>query len=123
MTTGCYMLVSSPRPEQTRVHVYMDPSELGRVYRPDLPICASMARFARAARALEPVGGTAWSGFAEEARRDYLDNLEPTRQMPGPLDMAAVMDHLNAVLPEDAVIVTDAGNFSGWAQRFYRFRR
>src|SRR3546814_5999532 len=31
MTTGGYKLVSIPRPEQTLVHVYMDPSELGRV--------------------------------------------------------------------------------------------
>ena len=39
MTTGGYKLLKLPKPEQTLVHVYMDPGELGRVYRPDLPIC------------------------------------------------------------------------------------
>ncbi len=30
---------------------------------------------------------------------------------------------LQAVLPEDAILTTDAGNFAGWAARGFRFRR
>jgi acetolactate synthase-1/2/3 large subunit len=30
---------------------------------------------------------------------------------------------LNAVLPPQAIVTTDAGNFAGWAARGYRFRR
>jgi acetolactate synthase-1/2/3 large subunit len=37
--------------------------------------------------------------------------------------MAAVMAHLNEVLPPEAILTTDAGNFSGWMQRFYQYRR
>lgn len=122
MTTSGYSLIKLPKPDQTLVHVYMDPGELGRVYRPDLPICASMAGFAAAARALDPVDSAAWSGWAEAARQDQLENWKPSLEMPGGLDMHLVMDHLNAVLPDDAVIVNDAGNFSGWPQRFYKFR-
>jgi len=122
MTTSGYSLVKLPKPEQTLVHVYMDPTELGRVYRPDLPICASMESFAKAARALEPVDPSAWIEWASSARADQLENWKPSRAMPGALDMHAVMDHLNAVLPDDAIIVNDAGNFSGWPQRFYKFR-
>lgn len=123
MTTGGYSLVKLPKPDQTLVHVYMDPTELGRVYRPDLPVCASMESFAAAARALDPVDSAAWAGWAEAARADQLENWKPTREMPGPLDMHVVMDHLRATLPDDAVIVNDAGNFSGWPQRFYQFRK
>ena len=54
MTTSGYSLVKLPKPDQQLVHVYMDPAELGRVYRPDLPICASMESFAAAARARHP---------------------------------------------------------------------
>jgi acetolactate synthase-1/2/3 large subunit len=123
MTTGGYKLLKLPKPDQTMVHVYMDPSELGRVYRPDLPICASMESFAAAAKALKPVDSSAWAGWAEDARKDQLENWKPTRDMPGDLDMHQVMAHLNEVLPDDAVIVNDAGNFSGWPQRFYRYRQ
>ncbi len=122
MTTSGYKLLKVPKPAQKLVHVYMDPGELGRVYRPDLPIAASMESFAEAARALPPVKSPAWAAWAEAARQDYLDNLKPTRAMPGELDMHKVIEHLNAVLPDDAIIVNDAGNFSGWPQRFYRYR-
>jgi acetolactate synthase-1/2/3 large subunit len=30
---------------------------------------------------------------------------------------------LRAVLPDDAIVTTDAGNFAGWAARYFRFRR
>ena len=122
MTTGGYTLLKLPKPAQKMVHVYMDPGEIGRVYRPDLPVIASMESFAAAARALPPVKSPAWAAWAEAARQDHLENLKPSRAMPGELDMHKVMDHLNEVLPDDAVIVNDAGNFSGWPQRFYRFR-
>ena len=123
MTTGGYALVKLPKPDQTLVHVYMDPMELGRVYRPELPICASMESFAAAARSLDPVDASAWTGWSETARADQLENWKPTRDMPGALDMHVVMDALCAALPDDAVIVNDAGNFAGWPQRFYRFRK
>ena len=38
-----------------------------------------------------------------------------------PLDLGQVMTHLRAVLPADAIVTVDAGNFSGWPQRFLRF--
>ncbi|MGE4219250.1 MAG: thiamine pyrophosphate-binding protein [Alphaproteobacteria bacterium] len=123
MTTGGYALVNVPVPAQTLVHVYMDPDELGRVYRPQLAIASSMASFARAARAMAPVESGAWTDWARQAKQDQLDNWKPTRPMPGGVDMHVVMQHLNEMLPDDAIIINDAGNFSGWPQRFYRFRK
>ena len=37
--------------------------------------------------------------------------------------MHSVIRYLNEALPEDAILANDAGNFSGWPQRFYRYRR
>ena len=34
-----------------------------------------------------------------------------------------VVATLRAVLPDDAIVTTDAGNFAGWAGRGFRFRR
>ena len=42
---------------------------------------------------------------------------------PGALDMYVVIRTLEETLPDDAILTVDAGNFSGWPQRFYRFRR
>jgi acetolactate synthase-1/2/3 large subunit len=39
------------------------------------------------------------------------------------LDIDGVIEDLIGHLPQDAVITTDAGNFSGWAQRFIGYKR
>jgi acetolactate synthase I/II/III large subunit len=122
MTSGGYSLVNIPVPKQKLVHVYLDSSELGRVYEPDLAIVASMESFAAAARDMEVVAYGKWVEWMRQANQDYLDNLAPSLPMDG-VDMHEVMNVLNARLPEDAIITTDAGNFSGWAQRFYRYRK
>ena len=43
-----YTLLKSPYPDQKLVHIYPDPEELGRVYRPDVAINASPVAFAEA---------------------------------------------------------------------------
>ena len=48
MPSATYSLLQSPYPKQKLVHVYPDPSELGRVYRPDLAICAAPEDFVAA---------------------------------------------------------------------------
>ena len=45
MPSSGYTLIDIPYPQQSLVHIYPDPSELGRVYRPDLAICASPSDF------------------------------------------------------------------------------
>ncbi len=121
-TTSGYTLLDVPRPRQRLIHVHPDPDELGRVYQPDLAIAAGMPEFAAAARALDPVDSAPWAEWTAAARADYLANLEPP-EVPGDLDMAAVVAHLDEVLPEDAILTNGAGNYAVWLHRFYRYRR
>jgi acetolactate synthase-1/2/3 large subunit len=123
ITTQGYTLLTPPRPRQKLIHVYPDPEELGRVYQTDLSICAGITEFAREARALKPVASKAWRKWSEAARLDYLNNLEPGNGLPDGVDMGAVIAHLRQTLPPEAILTTDAGNFSGWMQRFYQYRR
>jgi acetolactate synthase-1/2/3 large subunit len=122
-TTGGYTLVAPGRPpRQTLVHVHADAEELGRVYQPALPILSGSPQFAAAARALEPVDSSAWSGETEQAHADQLATLQHTPG-PGDLQMGEVMAVLRERLPDDAILTNGAGNFSVWAHRFYEFRR
>lgn len=120
MTTRGYTTFSTPEPRQKFIHVYPDPEELGRVFQPDLPITAGMGEFASAACALDPVDGAKWEDWARAGRADYLANLEPD-PMPGPVDMPTIIATLSKELAEDTIITVDAGNFSGWPQRFWQF--
>jgi acetolactate synthase-1/2/3 large subunit len=121
-TTREYSLLSVPCPAQSLVHVYADPDELGRVYQAELAICAAPGPFAAAAAELPPVDDSPWREWTAAARVDYETQLTETPPVVGELDMAAVIAHLRERLPPNAILTTDAGNFSGWAQRFYRFR-
>ena len=123
MTTSIYSLLDIPTPKQKLVHVFMEPNEIGRVYTPTLPIISSMESFAKAALAMKPVNNPTWANWTKQLRAEQLDNWKPTLPMSGDLDMHVVMDHLNEILPDDAILVNDAGNFSGWPQRFYRYRQ
>lgn len=120
MTTQGYTLIDVPKPRQTLVHVHCGASELGRVFEPSLAIHAGMPEFAAAAAALAPIDGSRWGDWTAEARRDY----EANRTAPdydGRLDLGRVMAVLEERLPRDAVVTVDAGNFSGWAQRYLTF--
>ncbi len=115
-----YTLFEDPGPEQTLVHVHADPTDLSRRRVPELSIAAAPAAFARAARALAPTGVGARVAWSAAARADYEANRTPPAPVGEP-DLPAMMLCLDALLPDDAIVTVDAGNFSGWPQRYLRF--
>lgn len=121
ITTSGYSLLKPPMPSQTLIHVHPDPSELGRVYRPTLPVAA------RAGMVIQQLAERRWSPAADrstqvlEARADYEAWQEP-QETPGALQMEQVIAHLNEVLPDDAILTNGAGNYSAWLHRYYRYR-
>ena len=121
MTTGGYDLIDIPTPRQTLVHVHPGAEELGRVYQAEMLINAGMAEFAAAAKAMDPVDASAWSGSAAEAHGHYLDFLQ-AKPIPGEVQMGEVMAELNATLPPETIVTNGAGNYSVWPNRFYRYR-
>jgi acetolactate synthase I/II/III large subunit len=120
MVTDDYRLLSVPRPRQQLIHIFPEPSELGRVYQADLAILAGMAEFAAAARAMPPVDGARWAAWAAAARADYARYLryEPTGDA---LDLGAVFAYLRERLPRDTIITNGAGNYTAWCHRFLQF--
>ncbi|EWY36459.1 thiamine pyrophosphate protein [Skermanella stibiiresistens SB22] len=122
MTTQGYELIDLPETSQTLIHVHASAEELGRVFRPDLPIQSGSAPFIAALAGRVPTRSAPWREWTEGARGDFLEWLEPA-SYDGALDLGAVSVWLRDRLPEDAIVTIDAGNFSGWAQRFLSYRR
>ena len=122
ITTQGYELLASPEPKQTLVHIHPSAEELGRVFRPTLGIQSGAGPFAAALRALKPVDGSRWSGWLKAARAAYEAQLTPA-PYDGPMHVGEAMVALREMLPRDAIIATDAGNASGWPQRFLPFGR
>ncbi len=121
MTTGGYTTIRPGRQRVPLVHVHPDPFELGRVFVPELAVAADPGAFAAALAEREFAAGPDRRAWREAAHADYLQASTPDAYT-AELDMGQVMLQLRASLPADTVITVDAGNFSGWAQRFWRFR-
>ncbi|MDO8769005.1 MAG: thiamine pyrophosphate-binding protein [Burkholderiaceae bacterium] len=127
MTTGGYTLLKAPKPTQKLVHIHASAEELGRVYQADLAIHASMGAAARSLEVLSAPPSShpvPWLAWAEDAHRDYLANVDPANgglQLPGTIDMPAIIATLQKHLPEDAVLTNGAGNFASWLHRFFKY--
>jgi acetolactate synthase-1/2/3 large subunit len=121
-TTQGYAIVDIPEPKQALVHVYPDPNELGRVYRPTLGIASGPNAFAAALAKLKPSAAPKWKAWTEAARADYLASLEPTPYN-GALDMGRALADIRDALPRDAIVTLDAGNHTGWPQRYLIYGR
>lgn len=123
MPSADYTLLKSPYPDQKLVHVFPDPHELGRVFRPELPINASNTAFADAFSKTAPASTPAWANRTEELHQAYLDWSTLPASVPGEVQMGEIMTYLEEALPEDVVITNGAGNFATWAHRYHRYRR
>jgi acetolactate synthase I/II/III large subunit len=122
MTTQGYEVMDAPVPRQRFIHVYPDADEIGRVFQPDLAIVSSSGNFAAAATAMDAVDGKKWSAWREAARKEYVASTEPPATS-FPLDMGRALAELQKRLPADFIVTLDAGNFTGWPQRFLTYRR
>src|SRR5437867_2713360 len=87
---------------------------------------ASFARVWRSSRGWpnSPRRRRRWGRWQAECRAEYEAGLAPSKIEPAPaLDLGRIMTWLRERLPQDAIVTSDAGNFSGWPNRFLSYRR
>ena len=124
MTTSGYTLIdplNPSSPTQTLVHIHAGAEELGRVYQADLMINATMAAMARALAAMPRVTPADVEANVAAANADY-QAWQAQKVIPGAVQMWDVMQHLESVLPHDAIVTNGAGNYATWVHRFHRYR-
>lgn len=112
-------------PHQKLIHVYPSAEEFGRTYVPHMSVVAA-AGTALSALDGQEIDGHVWEGWCAEGREAYLawtDIPEEGQSDWNGADMTQVFRQLREVLPEDAIVTSDAGNFSGWCHRYLRFGR
>lgn len=120
LSSGGYSLLDIPKPRQRLIQVHPDPNEIGRIYQPEIGICATSTSFLQALKGLPPVGALPWRSQTEELRISY----ERWTRLPvgqGTPDVARMMEILATTLKSDAIIANGAGNFAIWPNRYHRY--
>ena len=121
-TTDGYQLFDAPQMAAKLVHSHSSDDEIGKIYAADLPIHAGPNEMASALASLSVGKGEARADWYASARQNYLDSLAAPAQ-PGDVDMGIITAHVQATLPDDAIITHGAGNFSIWPNKFMRYGR
>ncbi len=120
-----YTFPTAPKPQLPLVHVWPDPNEVGRVWRPDLGLPCSP---------YEVIRGLLRRGAPSdsEKRRSWVSRLntihrrllakewEPTSDG---INFAAIVCEVDQHLAPDATVTTDAGNFGSFVHRYVGFRQ
>lgn len=122
MPSSGYTLMDIPYPQQTLVHVYPDPDELGRVYQAALPIAAAPTDFVASLEGLSPSAEPVWAARTETMHQAYLAWSTPPKTGPGQVQMGPIMEWIEANTAADTIFTNGAGNYATWVHRFHRFR-
>jgi len=121
MTTSGYSLVAIPNPKQKLIHIHPGAEELGRVYRPDMAINASLASVAASLEKITDLDCEKWSGWTRAARADYETYCQ-LLETPGEVKFEQIVNHVSNTLPDDAIITNGAGNYAGFVRRYHQYR-
>lgn len=125
-TQGYTLLGEPPEPRAEVIQVHLDSGEIGKIYRPSVGVACDVNALAGALAARFSVDGRAHAEWTAAARQDYemWTQIPETSIFPWQgADMTDVFRQLREILPADAIVTSDAGNFSGWAQRYLRYGR
>ncbi|WP_206612772.1 thiamine pyrophosphate-binding protein [Paenirhodobacter populi] len=123
MTTRTYETLVPPNPGIRLIHVYPDPDEIGRVYSPELGFACAPSVLAEALDGIDLGRAADWADWCASVHQDYLADTAPPNGSDWTLDMGVALTQVRESLPDDVVVTLDAGNHTGWAQRFLRFGR
>ena len=115
VTTQSYTV---PRVDQAVIQIDADPAEVGATVPIELGIVSEVgAALGAFTKHVQDVPERDWTA----AHRAYLEFSEiPASRSEGGVDPAEVVGALRAVLPSDAVLANDAGNFSVFLHRYWR---
>jgi acetolactate synthase-1/2/3 large subunit len=121
-----------PRPGTRWIHVDLAPGGNGAVHDPELAVTSDARTFLRAANErLVSHGVLEASRVDARVERNEIDRaafeaatIVDDVPWDGPgVHPGRIVTTLRTVLPDEAIITFDAGNFGGWAARGFRFRK
>jgi len=120
-----YSFPAAPQPQLPLVHVWPDPNEVGRVWRPDLGMPCSPHEVVKALLKRGAPGDAhkrkGWVAGLNAIHKKLLAK-EWDATTDG-VNFAAIVCEVDKHLAPDATVTTDAGNFGSFVHRYIGFRQ
>ena len=119
-----YSFPAAPQPQLPLVHVWPDPNEVGRVWRPDLGIPCDPYEVIKSLLARgAPAGAAKRKGWVDGLHKIHLSLLEKTWEpTTDGINFGAIVCEVDKHLADDAVVTSDAGNFGSYLHRYIGFK-
>lgn len=110
----------SPEPQLPLVHVWPDPNEVGRVWRPEIGMACEPWALVRALLARgAPAGAEKRRGWVAGLNAVHKRVTKPEWEpMPDGVNFSSVIAAVNKRLTDDATVTSDAGNFATFVHRY-----
>ncbi|RYG73317.1 thiamine pyrophosphate-binding protein [Lentibacillus lipolyticus] len=117
VTTQDYKIIPA---DKQLIHIDISVDTIGKVYSPDVGITADAREALKKFSEME--FRPRWKGWADTRHKEYerISSLNVTHNDAVNKHMMAVLDKL---LPDDALLTNDAGNFAGWLHAYYKFTK
>jgi acetolactate synthase-1/2/3 large subunit len=121
--------VSAFAPDAKIIHVDIDPAELGKVRRPDVPIVGDCRRvIEELVKAVEALGGassqpdrTEWMAQLRAWQAEFPLHYDQTFGEGGELKPQYVIEQLRDATPDDTIVVAGVGQHQMWTSQYWKF--
>src|SRR4051794_34108135 len=125
LESGGYRYLGIPRRAAgLLVHVHADPSELGRIYEPDLAIAGTAASAVARLAELGPLPASDGRARHVRALRDAFERwTTPAPRGLGGVALGLAVAQLREHVGDDAIVTNGAGNYTAFVHRYHRHRR
>ena len=119
-----YSFPAAPQPQVPLVHVWPDPNEVGRVWRPTLGIVSDAQAVIRGLLAKgAPKDAAKRQGWVAGLNRIHRGLLAPEWEPTADgINFAEIVVEVGKHLAPDAIITSDAGNFGSFIHRYIAFK-
>ena len=119
-----YSFPAAPQPQLPLVHIWPDPTEVGRVWRADLGMPCDPYEVIKGLLARQtPADAEKRRGWVDGLHKIHLSLLEKTWEpTTDGINFAAVVCEIDKHLADDAIITSDAGNFGSYIHRYIGFK-
>ena len=120
--TSGYTAITASQARSSIIHVHPDPEESGRIWPYRKSVVATPESFLAAMLSRNDHVKTGRASWLDRCRKAHEAWLVPN-DLPGSLQMSAVMAWLSENNDDETIITHGAGNYAAFLHRYYRFRQ